>query len=149
MKPRAASGLPPIEKPIWQSPDAETRRPSAGAAVLVALAQFAAALALWAAPALILTRVDPLAVPELLSAAILGRDPAVAVALAVALVYGIATGLLVAATARQLRGGRSPWVKIAVFLLALPPVAVSLVVAPIVALLCFVDIAMVLLPGLL
>jgi len=150
MKPKVLAGGPPYEKAAWPSHDDEARRPAATAADLAtALAQFIAALALWAAPGMILTRVDPLAVPELLSTAILRRDPIVAVALAVALFYVIATGLLVAATARQLRGGRSRWLKIPVFLVGLPPVMISVVVTPIVALLCFTDIAMVLLPGLL
>jgi len=150
MKPKVAAGVPSYEKAAWPSHDGEARRPAAAVADLAtALAQFIAALALWAAPGMILTRVDPLAVPELLSTAILRRDPVVAVALAVTLFYVIATGLLVAATARQLRDGRSRWVKIFVFLIALAPVAVSLAVTPILALLCFTDAAMVLLPGLL
>lgn len=150
MKSRMAAEVPPYEKAAWEAPGTEARQPAAAPAELAtALAQFVAALALWAAPAMILTRIDLLAIPELLSSAILRRDPAVAVALAVALFYAVATGLLVAATARQLGGGRSRWLKAVISLIALPPIAVAVAVTPVLGLLCFTDIAMITLPGLL
>ena len=148
MKLGTAGGSPPVEKPTWHSPDAAPRRPREGAPDYAAPAQFLAALALWAAPAIILMRFDLLALPERLFAAMLRHDPAVAVALAVALAYAIATAFLVAATARQLVEARSRWLKSCVFLIASPPIALSLAVAPLLALLCFTSIAMSYLPGL-
>lgn len=146
MKPRMADGLPPIEKPIWHSPDAAARRSQAPD--YAAPAQFLAALALWAAPAIILMRFDVLAIPERLFAGMLRHDPAVALALAVALGYTIATAFLVAATARQLVEARSRWLKSCVFLIAMPPITLSLAVTPLLGLLCFTSIAIACLPGL-
>jgi len=91
------------------------------------LALFCVALALWAAPGLLVMRIDLRAFEESLGATPLRHAPTTTMVLAFALAYIVATGLLIATTASRLTEGRPLYVKTSLLFIIAPTILLSLV----------------------